>query len=179
MAFAVILTLPATAKSENSKTSYPDNHAQDVVVLFVKKPVATFPDRSEQYKQAVAQDNARAEQARLEAARQAELARVVNTPTPQQNTPQTALSGSCVDWLRQAGVEDISNALILINRESGCNPNSINRSSGACGIPQALPCSKLGTSDPVKQIIWMNNYVLNRYGSWASAVSHSNSMGWY
>ena len=71
------------------------------------------------------------------------------------------------------------NAKILIMRESGCNPNARNASSGACGIPQALPCSKLGTSNPVAQIVWMQNYVNNRYGSWANAVAHSNSQGWY
>ena len=89
------------------------------------------------------------------------------------------VSGTCQDWMNQAGITDQGNAYTLIMRESGCNPNAVNKSSGACGIPQALPCSKLGTSDPVEQLRWMQNYVVRRYGSWANAVAHSNSVGWY
>jgi len=73
----------------------------------------------------------------------------------------------------------MANAAELIRRESGCNPNAVNKSSGACGIPQALPCSKLGTSDPVQQIKWMQDYTIRRYGSWANAVQFHNKMGWY
>lgn len=111
-----------------------------------------------------------------------ETAKVVEPekpPTPPPTPVVAAPTGSCGDWIAQAGVTDVGNALILINRESGCNPNAVNKSSGACGIPQALPCSKLGTNDPVEQIKWMQNYVFSRYGSWANAVAHSNSTGWY
>lgn len=100
--------------------------------------------------------------------------------TLQAATPKAqAATGTCQDWMDQAGITDQANAHILIMRESGCNPNAVNRSSGACGIPQALPCSKLGTSDPVEQLRWMQNYVVRRYGSWANAVAHSTSVGWY
>jgi len=91
----------------------------------------------------------------------------------------SSVSGTCQDWMNQAGITDQGNAYTLIMRESGCNPNAVNKSSGACGIPQALPCSKLGTSDPVEQLKWMQNYVVRRYGSWVNAVGHSNSVGWY
>lgn len=171
MAFAVILTLPATAKSENTKTSYPDNHAQDVVVLFVKKPVIQFPDRTEQYKQAVAQDNARAEQARLEAARQAELARVVNTPVPTQNTPQTAVSGSDAEY-----------KAFIYNHESGNNP--LARNAGGClGLGQACPGSKLlavcPNLDYACEDAFFTNYAIGRYGSWAGAYSFWLSHRWW
>ena len=89
------------------------------------------------------------------------------------------VSGTCQDWMNQAGITDQGNAYTLIMRESGCNPNAVNKSSGACGIPQALPCSKLGTSDPVEQLRWMQNYVVRRYGSWANAVAHSTAHNWY
>lgn len=92
---------------------------------------------------------------------------------------QAAPVGNCGAWMQAAGVTDIGNATWLINKESGCNPNAVNRSSGACGIPQALPCSKLGTSDPVAQIRWMQNYVMARYGSWANAVAWHQSHNWY
>ena len=67
------------------------------------------------------------------------------------------------------------------------NPNAVNRSSGACGIGQALPCGKMGAvnSDgtsavsPVGQMQWMHNYVIGRYGSWEAAAAHHNATGWY
>lgn len=90
-----------------------------------------------------------------------------------------AASGSCSEWMTAAGVTDMANAAELIRRESGCNPNAVNRNSGACGIPQALPCSKLGTNDPIAQIRWMQNYVISRYGGWAQAVAWHNSHNWY
>ncbi len=91
------------------------------------------------------------------------------------------VTGTCSDWMTAAGVTDQANAYILIMRESGCNPNSVNRSSGACGIGQQLPCGKWPHTwnDPVGAMIDMQNYVVARYGSWANAVAHSTSVGWY
>jgi hypothetical protein len=92
-----------------------------------------------------------------------------------------AVSGNCGDWLAQAGVSDIQNAMILINKESGCNPNAVNSSSGACGVGQELPCGKSGCSlgDGACQVRWMNSYVLGRYGSWAAAVAFHQSHNYY
>lgn len=104
---------------------------------------------------------------------------VVEASQPVAKPVAAPASGSCQDWMVAAGVTDMANAYTLIMRESGCRPDAVNRSSGACGIPQALPCSKLGTSDPVEQIRWMQNYVVRRYGSWAGAVSWHNSHNWY
>jgi hypothetical protein len=93
----------------------------------------------------------------------------------------TAPSGTCTDWLTAAGVNDLQSALELIKRESNCNPYAVNASSGACGIGQALPCSKMGCSmgDGYCQVRWMNSYVTARYGTWAAALQHSYNNGWY
>ena len=92
-----------------------------------------------------------------------------------------AVSGTCADWISQAGVSDVASAIELIRRESGCNPNAVNRSSGACGIAQELPCGKsgCGLGNPVCQIKWMQNYVNARYGGWANAIAWHNSHNWY
>ena len=89
--------------------------------------------------------------------------------------------GSCSEWIDSAGIIDQGSASELIRRESNCNPYSVNKSSGACGIGQALPCSKTGCEmgDGVCQLIWMNQYVIGRYGSWSAALQHSNQYGWY
>ncbi len=97
--------------------------------------------------------------------------------------PRAAPSGSCADWMRAAGVTDMANAAELIRRESGCNPSARNKSSGACGIAQELPCNKSGCGgvggDPICQIRWMQGYVVSTYGSWAGAVSFHNANNWY
>lgn len=83
---------------------------------------------------------------------------------------------TCASWIREAGVaeEDLEAALELIYHESGCRVDATNASSGAYGIPQALPGTKMATAgedwqtNPITQIRWMNQYV-NRYGGWQGA----------
>ena len=73
----------------------------------------------------------------------------------------------------------------LWNRESGWRVNAANRSSGAYGIPQALPASKMASagSDYLTnyktQINWGLNYIKGRYGSPSAAWNHSQQKGWY
>ena len=73
----------------------------------------------------------------------------------------------------------------LWNRESGWNPNAVNKRSGSCGIPQSLPCSKMaveGTDYRTNyrtQIRWGLKYIAGRYGSPSGAWSHSQWRGWY
>lgn len=89
--------------------------------------------------------------------------------------------GSCYQWMVGAGITDIGSASQLIDRESHCNPYSVNNSSGACGVGQALPCSKTGCEmgDGACQMIWANGYVIGRYGSWTAALQHSILYKWY
>lgn len=118
---------------------------------------------------------------RAREAREAEKARRTATLSPQRVSAGTKPSGDCHDWMRQAGITDMVNGYELIMRESSCNPNAVNPSSGACGIAQALPCSKKPGqwSDPVNSMRWMQQYVLNRYGSWAKAVQFHDANNWY
>jgi len=68
---------------------------------------------------------------------------------------------------------------VLWMRESGWNPRSANRSSGACGIPQALPCSKIPDKSTAGQIQWGLDYIARRYGSPVNAWAHWMSHHWY
>ena len=95
-------------------------------------------------------------------------------------------SGNCRQWLIDAGVNDLANAVELQSRENGsCNPQLYNQGgSDACGVAQELPCGKSGcgmppNADGACQIRWMNSYVLSRYGSWANAVAWHNAHNWY
>lgn len=67
-------------------------------------------------------------------------------------------------------------------RESGWNYRSYNRSSTACGIPQAMPCSKGGSNfrnDPQAQVEWGLRYIAGRYGNPSKAWAFWNSRHWY
>lgn len=72
----------------------------------------------------------------------------------------------------------------LWNRESGWNVYAAS-SSGAYGIPQALPGSKMSSagadwqSNPATQIAWGLGYISGRYGDACGAWGHSESTGWY
>ncbi|MGV9194266.1 hypothetical protein ACQ143_07965 [Microbacterium sp. MC2] len=73
----------------------------------------------------------------------------------------------------------------LWSRESGWNYQAYNASSGAFGIPQALPGSKMASAgsdwqtNPATQIRWGLGYIDGRYGTPCGAWSHSQSHGWY
>lgn len=90
---------------------------------------------------------------------------------------------TCAQWVRQAGVSDadLQAALFLIYHESGCRVDAANKSSGAYGIPQALPGSKMSSAgadwqtNPVTQIKWMAGYVKGRYGGWQQALAYWNT----
>jgi len=59
----------------------------------------------------------------------------------------------------------------IYDHESGNDPGAINAGSGACGLGQALPCSKLpcSLSDYACQDNYFTNYAITRYGSWQNA----------
>jgi len=73
----------------------------------------------------------------------------------------------------------------LWDKESGWRVTAENPSSGAYGIPQALPGSKMSTAgddwrtSARTQIKWGLGYIKDRYGSPCEAWSHSQSVGWY
>ncbi|WP_370882439.1 hypothetical protein [Kineosporia succinea] len=73
----------------------------------------------------------------------------------------------------------------LWEKESNWRHTATNRSSGAYGIPQSLPGSKMKAAgkdwrtNPTTQIKWGLRYISDRYGSPCGAWSHSRSVGWY
>ena len=72
----------------------------------------------------------------------------------------------------------------LWNRESGWNTHAANP-SGAYGIPQSLPGSKMASAGGdwqnsyETQITWGLGYISGSYGSPCGAWAHSNAYGWY
>jgi len=81
--------------------------------------------------------------------------------------------------------EDQYNCLVsLWNKESGWRVNAANP-SGAYGIPQALPGSKMSSAgsdwetSAATQIEWGLGYISGRYGTPCGAWGHSVDVGWY
>ncbi|MCC4907139.1 transglycosylase SLT domain-containing protein [Microbacterium sp. cx-59] len=91
--------------------------------------------------------------------------------------------GSSAEWMAAAGIAESDWGYVdyIVGRESGWNPNATNRSSGACGLVQALPCSKVPGNgyDPVDNLRWGNGYAVGRYGSWQNAFAFWTSNHWW
>lgn len=128
------------------------------------------------------------------------IARVVAAPTPlpTPSTPQptpkptpkptpAVASLTHQEMLQEAGIpeSDFDYANYIIVHESNYSIDAREPSTGACGIPQALPCSKMASAgsdyltNPITQLKWMSGYVISRYGSWYNAYLFKRQHGWY
>jgi hypothetical protein len=73
----------------------------------------------------------------------------------------------------------------LWSKESGWNYQAYNAGSGATGIPQALPGSKMASAgsdwqtNAATQIAWGLKYIADAYGTPCSAWGHSQATNWY
>jgi hypothetical protein len=137
----------------------------------------------------IAAQKAAAEKARLEAAAQARRERAAKRRASRDRSYAPVSSGSARaiarsqlaarGWSDQFGCLDR-----LWQRESGWRVSASN-ASGAYGIPQALPGSKMASAgddwrtNPATQIRWGLGYIGSRYGGPCAAWSHSQSTGWY
>ncbi|WP_460801837.1 aggregation-promoting factor C-terminal-like domain-containing protein [Microbacterium sp. GXF6406] len=91
--------------------------------------------------------------------------------------------GAPAEWMAAAGISsgDWGYVDYIVSRESGWNPNATNSSSGACGLVQALPCSKVPGNgyNPIDNLRWANGYATGRYGSWAAAYAFWTNNHWW
>jgi hypothetical protein len=112
------------------------------------------------------------------------------TPKPQEVLGTVAASrpfytggGAPAEWMSAAGIAESDWGFVdyIVGKESGWNPNATNKSSGACGLVQALPCSKVPGNgyDPVDNLRWANGYATGRYGSWGGAYAFWTSHHWW
>lgn len=114
--------------------------------------------------------------------------------TSRSSSGRTYISGSVAEYQAYArarcsaygwSTADFNCLVALWNKESKWNPNAYNSGSGAYGIPQALPASKMATAGTdyrtnyKTQINWGLSYISSRYGSPSAAWSHSKSKGGY
>lgn len=129
---------------------------------------------------AVAFDQAQAEAAAAAAAAAAAELAAANTPDGARAFAAD-LAASQYGW----GADQFQCLDRLWQKESGWSYTAYNASSGATGIPQSLPGSKMATAgddwqtNARTQITWGLGYISSAYGTPCSAWSHSQSMNWY
>lgn len=103
--------------------------------------------------------------------------------TPDPGTAQAI----AYSMLQSMGLGDGEyNCLVALwDRESHWNVYAYNASSGAYGIPQALPGEKMASvgsdwaTSASTQITWGLSYISGRYGTPCGAWAHSEDQGWY
>lgn len=96
-------------------------------------------------------------------------------------------TGGHENWMRMAGFKPSEYAAIdyIVNHESSWNPQATNPGSGAYGLPQSLPASKLASAgsdwrtNPITQLRWMRDYVNGRYGGANGALAFWKRNHWY
>jgi len=112
-----------------------------------------------------------------------EIAESANIPQKAPVAPPVSSGGTKEQWMSAAGIpqSDWQYVDYIVNKESSWNPSATNPNGGACGLVQALPCSKLGPnwSDPVHALKWQLEYVTARYGGYAGAYSFWLANHWY
>lgn len=90
-------------------------------------------------------------------------------------------------WMASAGIpEDQWWAVdFIIFRESKWLHTAVNSYSGATGLCQSLPASKMATAgadyltNPITQLKWCHSYALQRYGGWVGAVNFWKNNHWW
>jgi hypothetical protein len=127
-----------------------------------------------------AADDAAAAKAKAAAAKKAASALAATVKSSYTTAEVQALAQSIIGDSSQ--YQCFSN---IVTRESGWNYTATNASSGAYGLVQALPGSKMASAgadwrtNPATQIKWGLNYMNSRYNSPCGAWSFWQANHWY
>lgn len=112
--------------------------------------------------------------------------KVIQQAIIQAPVPQIVARGATIDInsdktsiMAAAGISagDYAYANFIVSHESGWRPTAANP-SGAYGLCQALPGSKMATAgadwetNPVTQLKWCSSYAERRFGGWAGAYNY-------
>lgn len=160
-----------------------------VAALQVRFEVATAKHEAELAAAEAARIKAEQERIAAEAARVAaeQAAAAAAASLASVNTVEGAkataasMASSEYGW----GADQFSCLVSLWERESGWNHEAYNASSGATGIPQSLPGSKMASAgadwqtNAATQIKWGLGYIASVYGTPCGAWGHSEATGWY
>ncbi len=106
-----------------------------------------------------------------------------------KGTKAVVIVGDRLTWLKEAGIAESDYFYVdyIVGHEGGWNGTTKwnKAGSGAYGICQALPASKMASAgadymtNPVTQLKWCKGYAVGRYGSWYGAYQAWISKGWW
>lgn len=114
-----------------------------------------------------------------------------NSSSASSGLPKTAPVGEMQQWFHDYLIsngyteDDFSAGVWIINHESGWRVNATNASSGAYGLAQALPGSKMSTmgsdwhDNYQTQLKWFVNYTTHRYNGIKNAYNFWVKNHWY
>ncbi|AVH58998.1 MULTISPECIES: transglycosylase SLT domain-containing protein [Streptomyces] len=113
---------------------------------------------------------------------------MVLAAAPAQAAPATTTSASSAQSIAHQMIPDAAQYAAfskIVEHESGWDIDATNASSGAYGLVQALPASKMSSAgadwktNPATQIKWGLDYMNSRYGSPVEAWNFWQANGWY
>ncbi|MFC5908990.1 lytic transglycosylase domain-containing protein [Streptacidiphilus monticola] len=161
----------------------------------VSDHISAQADAQQSAAQAAAQ-KAAAEAARIKAANAAKAKAAAEARAQQQAAARAASRATLAKAYTKGSVQAMALSIIgsetqyvcfsnIVTRESGWNYTAENAASGAYGLVQALPGSKMASvgadwrTNPATQIKWGLNYMNSRYGSPCGAWSFWQAHNWY
>ncbi len=101
--------------------------------------------------------------------------------------PSVSVSGDKASLMAAAGISESDFGFVdyIVSKESGWKPGAANSYSGAYGLCQSLPASKMASAgadyltNPITQLRWCTGYATGRYGSWGGAYAAWQVQGWW
>lgn len=101
--------------------------------------------------------------------------------------PPVEVPKSKEDLLRAAGIPESDWQAVdyIVSKESSWRHDAVNASSGATGLCQSLPASKMASAggdymtNPVTQLKWCHQYAQDRYSGWWSAHAFWLANAWW
>jgi hypothetical protein len=115
----------------------------------------------------------------------AATAGLVLTAAPAQAAPSSAAQAKAIAHRMIPNAAQYNAFSKIVEHESGWNVTATNSSSGAYGLVQALPGTKMASAgsdwktNPATQIEWGLDYMNSRYGSPTGAWAFWQANGWY
>jgi hypothetical protein len=106
---------------------------------------------------------------------------------PVMKVPDSEIKQYAMEQIKARGWDESEYSCLdpLWARESGWRVNAGNSGSGAYGIPQALPASKMASAgadyltNPMTQVRWGLGYIAGRYGTPCNAWHQWQTKHWY
>jgi len=112
---------------------------------------------------------------------------IIRGKKPATLSSSVNVSDEKISLMAAAGVAPVDYPYVdfIVSKESGWRPGAVNSSSGAYGLCQSFPASKMASAgadwrtNPVTQLRWCAGYANGRYGGWQNAYNAWLVQSWW